>query len=241
MNDATTEPVKQSSVIEDLLEVLWAPAVVFDRTRARKAGMYLLILAVIGTVIVVSTGSLARPFLDANADLQMALSAKAGKPIPEAAAEVTRKITVYVYYAAPLLFIPIGGFLAALFVMWAGKTLSAPLRYGQALLIAAISSTPRIFGYLATAVQGAVMDTSNVRSLGDSSIGPARFFDPYTMSNLLYTFLMTIDLFAVWQYALIAIGVSVVARVDRSTGALVALMSWALSSALTLIPGLLAS
>ncbi|HEY0929733.1 MAG TPA: YIP1 family protein [Gemmatimonas sp.] len=241
MSDYSTETVKQSGVIEDLLEVLWAPAAVFNRTRERKAGMYLLVLALVGLVIVVSTGSLARPYLEANADLQMALAAKAGKPIPEAAVNMTRNITVYAYYASPLLFIPIGALLSALFIKWAGKTMSAPLRYGQALTIAAITSSPRLFGFIATAVQGAILDTSNVKSMGDSSLGPARFVDPLTMSSPLYTFLVTIDVFSVWQYVLIAIAVSVVARVERTTGAIVALITWALGSALTLIPGLLAS
>jgi hypothetical protein len=241
MSEVITTAPKESSVFEDLLEVLWSPADVFDRARDRKAGMYLLVLALVGLVIVVATGSLVRPYLEAGAGLQMAMAAKAGKPIPDAAAGMTRNIAMYAYYATPLLFIPIGALISALFIKWAGKTMSAPLRYGQALTIAAISSSPRIIGFIATAVQGAVLDTSNVRSMADASLGPARFFDPYSMSPLLHTFLVTMDVFSVWQYVIIAIAVSVVARVERSTGMLVALMTWALGSALTLIPGLLAS
>ncbi|BAH39092.1 MAG TPA: hypothetical protein DGD08_09295 [Gemmatimonas aurantiaca] len=241
MSEFTTTAPKQSGVIEDLLEVLWSPAAVFDRTRDRKAGMYLLVLAIVGLVIVVATGSLVQPYIDAGADLQMALAAKSGRPIPEGAANMTRNISTYAYYASPLLFIPIGALLSALFIKWGGKTMSAPLRYGQALTIAAVSSSPRLFGYLTTAVQGAVLDTTNVRSLADASLGPARFVDPYAASTVLHTFLMTIDVFSVWQCVLIAIAVSVVARVERTTGALVALIAWALGAALTLIPGLLAS
>ena len=44
MSEAAAAPEKQGSVWEDCLEVLWAPATVFDRSRARGVGMYLLVL-----------------------------------------------------------------------------------------------------------------------------------------------------------------------------------------------------
>ena len=241
MSEFSTESTKQSGVFEDLLEVFWSPSAVFDRTRNANAWKYLLIIAVLCCVVTIATASLVQPYLEANADLQIALQTKAGRPVPEQAVAMTRSITKYAYLVGPLFIIPIGALLGALFVMWAGKTMSARLRYGQALTILAISSAPRLLGFIATSVQGAILDSSNAHSMADLALGPARFIDPYTISPVVQGFLMTLDVFAIWQYVLIAIAVSVVARVERSTGAIVSLISWALGAALTLIPGLLAS
>ncbi len=242
MNDTGAEQSRKSGVLDDLLEVFWAPTNVFGRTRERSAWKYIGVLVAVGLVIVIATGSLIRPYLEADINMRMSVAAaQSGQQIPENAVAAAQKFAMIAYYFSPLLAFPLLALVSAIFVLLAGKTMSAPVRYGQALTIVALSSAPRLLGYLSAAAQGAVLDSNNARSVADTLLGPARFMDPQTTSPLLFSFLSTIDVFTLWQYVLIAIGVSVVARVERSTGAVAALMAWVLGAALTLIPGLLAS
>jgi hypothetical protein len=115
------------------------------------------------------------------------------------------------------------------------------MRFGQAALIATLASVPRILSFLATAAQGAVFDVASIRSFYDASLGPARFVDPVTTSPAVLGLLANIDVFSIWQVVIFAIGVSVVARVARSTGFVAAVIAWGIGAALTLIPALLTS
>lgn len=241
MTESPVESVKQGGVVEDLLEVLWSPAAVFERARNSNGWKYLGVLIVLCTIVAVATIGLLQPYLEATADLQVTLQRRAGVTISEQTVAIMRTTTRYVYMAGPIFLLSIGALLGAVFVVLAGKTLNAPLQFGQAFRILAISSAPRLFGYIASPAMAAGLDASNARSMADLTLGAARFTDPYTISPVLQAFLTTMDVFALWQYVLIAIGVSVVARVERSTGAMVSLMSWGLGAALTLVPGMIMS
>ena len=54
MNEVAAASSK-GTVFEDVLEVLWAPGQVFDRSRAKGVGMYILVLTAITLVIVLAT------------------------------------------------------------------------------------------------------------------------------------------------------------------------------------------
>ena len=75
----TAATTKQGSVWEDLLEVLWAPAAVFERSRSRGVGMFMLLLTIVLVVVLVATKNLLQPFVDANYDLQVIKMAEQGQ------------------------------------------------------------------------------------------------------------------------------------------------------------------
>jgi hypothetical protein len=85
MSDGTVTTPK-GSVLEDLLEVMWAPAKVFDRSRAKGVGMYVLVLTLVSLAIVLATKGLIQPYVDANFYLQMQQMAAKGTPMPAEAA-----------------------------------------------------------------------------------------------------------------------------------------------------------
>ena len=238
MSDLTAGSAK-GSVFEDVLEVLWAPAKVFDRSRSKGVGMYILVLTAITLVIVLATKGLIQPYLDANFNLQMQQMAAKGTPMPAEAAAAAQKFSGYGFIATGILMIPLGAVLTGLLVWIGGKVASASFTYGQAMLIATLASVPRILGFVATAVQGALVDPQAIRSFADASLGVARFVDPTTASPALMAMLTNLDVFNVWQLIIMAVGISVVGRVERSTGFVGALVAWGIGVALTVVPALL--
>jgi hypothetical protein len=230
----------QGSVFEDVLEVLWAPAKVFDRSRAKGVGMYILVLTVSTLVLMFATKGLIQPYIDANFYLQMQQMAAKGTPMPAEAAAAAQKFSSYGFLASGVLMIPIGAVLTGLLVWIGGKVASASVTYGQAMLIATLASVPRVLSFIATAVQGAMVDPQSIRSFSDAALGAARFVDPAAASPALTAMLSNLDLFNIWQLVLMAIGISVVGRVERSAGVVGALVAWGLGVALTVVPALLA-
>lgn len=237
MNEVSAESSK-GSVLEDALEVLWAPAKVFDRSRAKGVGMYVLLLSAVTLAIVLATKGLIQPYIDANFDLQMQQMASRGRPMPAEGVAAARKFGAYGFIATGVLLIPIGAVLTGLLVLIGGKVAAATMTYGQAMLIATLASVPRILSFIATAVQGAIADPQSIRSFSDAALGAARFVDPATTSPALSAMLANLDVFNIWQLFIMAIGISVIGRVERSAGFVGALVAWGLGVALSVVPAL---
>lgn len=226
----------KGGLIENLIEVLYAPSKVFDRTRAAKAGIYALVTAILVGAIMFATKNLLQPWFDAQGDLAIKVAAAKGTPMPEAAISGMRTMTTWGFLILAPLAMLIGPYINAFFIIVGAKIMKVPISYAQAAVVAVLSGMPRILGTIAMPVQALLSDGSSARSLADMSIGPARFVDPSTMSPAVLTLLGNLDVFRIWQIALIAIGVAVVARVPKSTGAVVAVIMFAISAILQLLP-----
>ena len=239
MSDGTVTTPK-SSVLEDLLEVMWAPAKVFDRSRAKGVGMYMAVLTLISLVIVLATKGLIQPYIDANFYLQMQQMAAKGTPMPAEAAAAAQKFAGYGFLAAGVMMVPLGAVLTGFLVWIGGKVASANCSYGQAMLIATLASVPKVLSFIVTAAQGALVDPQSIRSFSDAALGAARFVDPVSTSPALTALLSNIDVFNIWQLVIMAIGLSVVGRVERSAGFIGAFVGWALGVALMVLQALAA-
>ncbi len=234
-----TAPAARGGLFEDLIEVLYAPGAVFERTRTTKATMYLIVTAVLVAVIAFSTKNLLTPWLDAQADVAIKVAAAKGTPVPEAAANTMRTFTGWSIVAGAPLTMIIGPLLNALFILAGAKVMDARITFAQATMVATLAGVPRILGWIALPVQALLLDGSKARSVMDLQLGPARFPDPVTTPAPLLTLLANLDLFRIWQIALIAIGVAVVARVPRMTGLFVALIMLGIGAILQLLPAAL--
>jgi hypothetical protein len=240
MTETTTAgAAKEGGVFEDILEVLWAPATVFERSRSRGAGLYMLVLTLIIVALLVATKSLIQPYVDANFDLQLIKMAEQGQKMPAEAVESGRRFGGYFLFAGWALTAVFSGLIGGVLTWLGAKVASAALPLGRAVFIATLAAVPRVLGVLATAIQGAVLDTSNVTSLFAASVGPARFVDPATTDNVVLTLLASFDLFGLWNIAITAIGVSVIARVSRGAGWLASVVAVAISLLFSLIPAAL--
>ena len=169
----------------------------------------------------------------------MRQQAAAGGPSPEAAAGVATtmaKVTSVVGFAiAPWLV----GILGGLATWIASRVVGAKLTFGQSAMVSSWSYTPALLGAVALAVQGALADSSTIRGISDAQFGPARFMDPVTTSPVLLALMQQLDLWNLWGLVLVAIGVAVVARKDMGTGALAAIIRFALFALTTIVPALL--
>ena len=160
--------------------------------------------------------------------------------MPAEAVAAAQKFAVYGFIATGVLMIPIGAVLTGLLVWIGGKVVSARVAFGQAMLIATLASVPRVLSFIATAAQGAMADPQRIHSFSDASLGVARFVDPVATSPALMAILANLDVFNLWQFVIMAVGISVVGRVERSAGFVGALVGWGLGVALTVLPALLA-
>jgi hypothetical protein len=240
MSDITTSSEKSGSVWEDSLEVLWAPATVFQRSAARGVGMYMLVLTAFLVIVLLATKGLLQPYMDANYDLQMIKMAEQGKPVPTEGLETIRAVSSWTLLIGWSLTAVLSGIAGGIITWLASKLVRAPLAFGRAVFIATLASVPRILGFLATAVQGAMVNPDTITSPFSASLGPARFLDARSADSAVLAILASIDVFTVWNIVITAIGVSVIAKTSRSTGWIVSVIAWALSVMLTLLPVLLA-
>lgn len=231
---------KAGGLFENLIEVLFAPAKVFDRTRASTAGKYVMVTAVLAVVVVFATKNLLQPWFDAQADLTMAQAAAKGTPMPEGAASATRAFLGWVFLGTAALATLIGPYLNALFLRFGAKIGGASLSFAQAAMIAVLAGVPRLLNYLAMPAQTLVLDPQSARGISDLSLGAARFVDPSTTSTAMIALLSIADITRVWQLLLAAIGVSVVARVSMSAGLVAGGIMVAIGLIFQLLPAALA-
>ena len=111
-------------------------------------------------------------------------------------------------------------------LLWlAGKLVSASIAFAAAMMIATYSQFPRIVEMILNALQGLMLSPESITSRYSVQIGLARFLDASTNPFVL-TLLGGLDLFTLWVTALLAIGLSVVARVPRKQAAIAAGLVW---------------
>ena len=220
---------KQGGLFEDLIEVLFAPSKVFDRSRSKTAFMYALVTAVIVAVILVATKNLLDPWFVAQGDLAIAQAAKKGTPMPDQAISAMRAFVAWGFIGTLTLATLIGPYINAVFLLVGTKVAGAKLSYSQAALISVLAGVPRMLAVPLMSAQAVILDGEKARGISDLSLGVARFFDPATMSPAVMAMLGNLDITRLWQIALIAIGVSVIGRVSKSAGWIAAFIVFALN------------
>ena len=227
MTDATASPSPSSAGLwEDFIDILYQPSAVFDRRREGKFGMALLAIVILTTVLFFALRNGLAPVMDAEMAKQAAaMAAKNPQITPEqiaASQGMMEKFAVVGY----VVFVPVGIVIIAALLWLAGKVVDAKVAFAAAMMIATYSWFPRVIEMILNAVQGLLLSPESITSRYSVQLGPARFFDSASTSPVLLTFLGGIDLFTIWTTALMAIGLSVVARVPRSRGVIAAVAIW---------------
>lgn len=229
---ATNEPSVQSpalekaSIVEDFIDIFYAPSSVYARREKSGFWMHLLIITVIAALFAFAN----RGVFDQIFDVEFqrgAAKAMAGNPqITAEMMDGQRKMSSTVagslqYIGAPMLI-----FIVALLVWGAARALSAKITYGQAVMIMTLAFVPRLVQALLTTVQMLLMDTSNIRSMHTLGFSPARFMDPDSSNRVLLGFMGRLDLFTLWVTLLIGIGIAVMGKVPRAKGLIAAGIVW---------------
>lgn len=234
MTDAAVDPTpSKASLWEDFIDIIYQPSLVFERRREGKFGLALLALVIINGILFFALHNGLAPIMDAEmAKAAAAMAAKNPQITPDQIAAqqgMMEKFAGIVY----IVFLPIGVAIIGALLWLAGKIVGASTAFAGAVMIATYSYFPRVIETVLNAVQGLILPPESITSRFSVQIGPARFFDS-AANPFLLTILGGLDLFTIWSTVLLAIGLSVVARVPRSQAAIAAAIVWFV----TLIPAL---
>ncbi len=238
--DISTTPApatKSASRWEDFIDIFVSPSEVFERRRDAGFFVPLLVFAVLLTVLAIIGRSALQPVFDAEFARNMAAQMKNNSNLtPEqmakgrAVAEKFQTVGVFFY-----------GLIAPLVVgvlLWiAGKFVDAKEDIKAACMISTYAFFPRIIESLLNIAQGFLLDPASLNGRYRLSLGVGRFLDPDTASPVVLALVGRIDLFTIWVTVLLAIGLSVVARINRSRAAVAAVVVWMVGA----IPGLIAA
>jgi hypothetical protein len=224
---ASTE---KAGVVEDFVDIFFSPSTVYERRRDSSAWVPLIVVSIALGVSWYATRNALQPMLDAEfaRGMQEALDANRGMTAEQL--QQGRKFAEAFGSFAIAAGTPIAIFFTGWALSWTSKLVEAQLKLGTAVMIAAWAFVPRIIGAIVTAGQLQFMKPESLDGMYRISSGPARFLDPDTASPLLVAVAGRFDVFIVWTTLLLAIGVSVVARIPRAQAAVAALCVWVLAA-----------
>jgi hypothetical protein len=226
MTEATTsQPPSSPGIWEDFVDIFVNPSAVFERRREGKFGIALLMLMIISAVVFFALRNGIAPIMDAEMAKQAAaMAAKYPNITPDQIAAqqgMMEKFAVIGY----VLFMPIGIIITAVLLWLASKLISASVAFAAAMMIATYSQFPRIVEMILNALQGLLLSPESITGRYSVQIGPARFLGA-DANPFLQTLLGGLDLFTIWVVILLAIGLSVVAKIPRSRAMIAAIMVW---------------
>ena len=235
MTDSTAAPADpgKASLWEDFIDIFHQPSAVFDRRREGQFGLALLVLIALSAILFFALQNGIGPIVDAEMAKQAAsLAAKNPSMTTEQIAQSTSMMEKFAVFGI-VIFIPIGIVITAVLLWLIGRLIEAKTAFAAAMMIATYAQFPRIGETVINAVQGLLLAPESITSRYSVSIGPGRFLDSET-NPILLTLVGGLDLFTIWVTVLLAIGLSVVARVPLKKAAVAAAAIWLL----TLLPAL---
>jgi len=210
---------------EDFIDIFYQPAQVFERRRDGKFGLALLAYVLVAAILFFALHNGLAPIIDAEIAKATAAAAAKNPNLSTDQLASMQGTMEKVGKIGFVIFLPVGIFIAGILLWIASKVGGAGMAIGSAVMIATYSQFPRIVETVLNAIQGLLLPAEMITSRYSVQIGPARFLDPHANPFLL-AILGGLDLFSIWVVVLMAIGISVVARVSRSTGAMAAVIVW---------------
>jgi hypothetical protein len=222
---AITEPVP--SVWEDLLEIFYAPKVVFERRRETPAfGIALVILVVLMVGLGFAMRGIMEPIFDVEFKRSMAQAMKDNPKLTEEQMMQGKEI------AKKFLFIGVGFYalvtpmLLGILLWFVGKFVDSKAEVGQTMMVATYGFYPRIIEGVANAAQLLFLPDQAVDSRYSVSLGVGRFLDADTANPLLLAIVGRVDVFTLWVTALFVIGIAVVGRISYGRAVAVGVVMW---------------
>ena len=212
----------KTSFWEDAIDIFLSPADVFRREQQKSIWPPLLFVAVAVGVIFFVTFNTLEPIFDAEFARNTAKTMAANPNVTAEQMEFGKKIGMNIArYGVG--FIMLVTMVVLGVVTWLlGKVVGSVASLHDGLVIASWSYFPRILGAIAGGVQGLVMDPAKLNSQLSITLSPARFMDPDTSNPKVFGLSGSLEVFSIWFYILVAIGLSVVGKVPRSKGYMIA-------------------
>ena len=230
LDSATPAPVKSASRWEDFIDILYAPASVFERRAGSGFGIPLLVVTLLVGLIALANSGVIQPIMDAEFSRNMASAMKKNPNLTPEMMQKGRAIGETIAKIAGFIFMPIGIFLTGLVLWLVGKLVDAKETLAAALMVTAYAFVPRILEAVLVGVQGLLMDPASLDGQYRVKLGLARFFDPNTTPPAMLALLGRVDVFTIWVTVLLAIGLSVTGRIPRAKAAIAAVVVWIIGS-----------
>ena len=231
--DTAPAPAAQASLWEDLIDIFYAPSQVYERRRDGRFGLALVVVMVASAAFLFLFWNALQPMFEATVEMSLRQAAEKGQAMTPEQQAAARGFGTKMAGIAAVIAVPIG-ILGAAFLTWVfGKLLDAAVTFAQAMAIVTLAQVPRLLSWLAIGAQG-LMETPD-KPIFAYLIAPTRFMDPDTTSHTVLGLVSRFDLFILWATVLIAIGVSVIARVPRAKGAMVAAAVWLIAASMSLL------
>src|SRR5918993_3564436 len=223
---------EKASLLDDFMDIFYAPSRVFARRASSGFWIPLLIVTVLLGVIFVANRDLIDPIMEA--EMARTMSRGSGPRLTEEQMAAGRNIastfaTVGAFIATPLILLGLG------VVIWlVGKFFDSKQTLNAAIVVAVFSYVPRVVEGVVNRIQGLLIDPSTLDSRYDLSLGVGRFFDADTTSPLLLGLIGRLDVFTIWVTILIAIGLAVTGKISRGKAAVAAAVIWLVGALPTL-------
>ncbi|HUH11531.1 MAG TPA: YIP1 family protein [Longimicrobiales bacterium] len=231
----TAEP---ASRLDDYVDIYLAPSDVFDRRRDGRWGQALLVLTLVSVVLyylflpaatIIAEETMARAYAEAVAENPEAAEAMGQMQGFGATMVKLGGIMVIFGMVASV-------FLLGVVIKGLSALLGAALTFAQALVVATFARFVLIPRTLAVDLSVIWADRGgDVDVVSDTSFGVLRFLDAASLADPLVPLLERLDLFAMWEAALWAVGIYVIARTTKGVAIGVA----ALTLLVATIPGLI--
>jgi len=229
----TAEPKKpeKASLLDDFMDIFYAPSAVFARRANSSFWIPLLIVSLLVGVIFFANRDLIDPIMEAEFARSMA---KSSQQLTTDQMEAARKFAgtigmIFAFVGPPIAMLMLG------VVIWiVGNFFDAKQSVDAAVVVAVFSYVPRVVEGVVNRVEGLLIDTSNLNSRYSLTLGLGRFFDPDTTSPILLGLIGRIDVFTIWVTVLIAIGLAVTGKISRGKAAIAAAIVWLVGALPTL-------
>ena len=230
MNDVTKPG------LADCAEIFYSPGEVFERRRGGEWGgpYFVFVIAII--LLFLATRGLLQPMMDAETNRSLAKLAADPNMTPERLQQARNMGQGFAVFGIAIFALVIP-FLSGLFLKLVSKIAGAAVTLKQTMAVGVLSLFPMILSWVVAGAQGAVLDESAQTGKYAFSIGPARFLDPDTTSSLMMAIAGHFDLFQLWIFFLMGLGVKVIGRTSTGTAVAVGVGMWVVS----LLPALIGS
>jgi len=214
---------EKTSLIDDFMDIFYAPSAVFARRENRSFWIPLLIVAVLLGLVFFANRDLMEPIMEAEMERSMAAS---GQQLSAEQMEAARRFTSGLGVVTAFVFPPIAIVIMGIVLWLVGKFVDAKQSVNAAIVVAAFSYVPRVVEGILTRVQGMLIDTTGLDSRYAYTLGPGRFMDADTASPILLAIVGRLDVFTLWVTVLLAIGLAVTGKISRGKAAVAAAIVW---------------
>jgi hypothetical protein len=227
-------PVEKASVIEDFVDIFYAPSKVFERRRDGQFGLALFLLFVLMIVLFFATRAAMEPIYDVMIDQQVAALEKSQPNLNDEQRAGMRSMMEKTFMIGPLVAVPIIVLVVGVTLWFVGKLFDSKQTFGQAMMVSTYAQVPRfVLGSLVSALQAFAMGSDTVTSPFAYSIGAARFAPEASLMT--QSLLNRFEVFTIWATILLGIGLHVTGRVPKRQAFIAAAIVFVLGTLMTFL------